>query len=52
MKHDKDLERLLRKMSTEKLVALHRVAKTRGRAFFKDPYAMMQLRKAVNRRKK
>ena len=31
-------------ISDEKVAALHRVAKTRGYAFFKDPKAMIALR--------
>ena len=45
---DPDLVAALQKMSTERLRALHRVAKTRGRAFFRDPYAMICLREMVN----
>jgi len=51
MKQDPELEKVLRSMKTEHLQALHCVAKTRAKAFFKDPRAMLQLRKALNRRK-
>lgn len=41
---DQDLVAALHKMSPERRQALKRVAKTRARAFFKDPKAMICLR--------
>ncbi len=40
----------LTKMSDEILRVVHRVAKTRLRAFFKNPKAMMALRAELERR--
>ena len=40
----------LKRMSDEKIIALHRCAKTRGYAFFKDPKAMIALRNEKERR--
>jgi hypothetical protein len=40
----------LTKMSDETLRVVHRVAKTRLRAFFKNPKAMMALRAELERR--
>lgn len=37
-------------MSDRELLALYRVAKTRGRAFFRDPRAMVALRRVVRER--
>lgn len=34
----------------ERLKALHRVAKTRGRAFFACPHAMIALRELIQRK--
>lgn len=40
----------LAQMQTRHVAALYRVAKTRGRAFFKDANAMMELREELARR--
>lgn len=40
----------LKKMSDKKLLALHRVAKTRGYAFFRNPQDMIVLRDEKERR--
>jgi len=37
-------------LSDEHIAALYRVAKTRGRAFFTDPYNMMELREELRKR--
>lgn len=37
-------------MSDKTVAAIYRVAKTRLRAFFVNPYAMMQLRAEIERR--
>lgn len=41
---DRDLVTALHKLSPEQRKALKRVAKTRARAFFRDPKAMICLR--------
>jgi hypothetical protein len=38
---------VLARMSLRQLKALHRVCKTRGYAFFKDPRATMALRREI-----
>lgn len=40
----------LSKLSDRHLLALHRVAKTRGRAFFRHPHLMRDLRNEIIRR--
>lgn len=45
------MQKVLTGMSDEALMAVHRVAKTRLAAFFRDPRNMIALREEIERRK-
>lgn len=44
---DPDLVQALQRLTNDQRLALHRVAKTRAYAFFRDPYAMICLRRMI-----
>jgi hypothetical protein len=45
------LDAALKRLTLAQRKALYRVAKTRARAFFKDPKAMIKLRESANNAK-